>query len=459
MSNERRVALWAYAAQFSGISLNVFLLPLIVRLFPIEKVALWYLFLTIGSLGALAEQCLEPAITRYVTYARNGVRRLPKYGERPRDACGVIDPVLTRTVIGAARWLHVRTSAINILLFGAGGSVYLWHLASPEGLASETLRAWTVFSVAQYAGCRLMVNIPILQGLGRTHEALQSLALQRTAFLLCAIVGIWYAPRLEVIGVAQLAANLLGLGLAKMRVQRAAAAIGITGTATAIDLRPCVQEMLRGSSRLWATRFGAFQITKSCLLLVSSFIGLQAAGSLALSMQAMETINLLAMTPLFSRLPRLYELRTLERISEMKANIGNSLLVAWTTFSAGSLVVLLYGSSLLQLIGSRSTFLPTDTLALLLITGLLEMNHSFCATLLLLDNRVPFMKAALLSGGAIVGLSSLVMYTTSWGVLGALAVPFLVQLMYNNWKWPMEALKLLDTSYRELARLGIAWRP
>jgi O-antigen/teichoic acid export membrane protein len=435
---------------------SLLLLPLLLRQLPVEKVALWFIFLTIGSISSLAEQSLEPAITRYITYARGGVRELPKYGTRPGPARGQLDQKLVEVVVASARWLHVRSSVLNLVLLGTGGGMYLWLLASQTHIEVETLTAWGLFVVAQYLCGRLMVNIPILQGLGRTHEAFQALTLQRMGFLITAIVGIVLMPRLEVIAVSHFVSVVLGLGMARLRVRQLLAGKYVTPKPE--EVRTCVRDLVRGSWRLWVTRFGAFLIVKSNLLLVSSFLGLGVAGSLALSMQALEAINLLALTPLFSRLPRLYELRTGGLIQEIKQCVGGVLLIAWVTFCIGSLCLLWLGPQLLLLMGSKSTLLPAGSLALLLVTGFLEMNHSLSATLLLLDNRVPFMNAAVLSGVLIVGLSSLVLSQTELGVLGALAVPFLIQLGYNNWKWPREALRSLGSNYCELVRLGITWR-
>jgi O-antigen/teichoic acid export membrane protein len=459
MKHQRSLGFWAYAAQFSGLSFSLILLPLLIWTFPVERIALWYIFLALGSLGMLAEQSLEPAITRYVSYGRNGVIELPRYGMSPGAATGQMDIQLISAVVSAARWLHVRTSAINLAFFGLGGGIYLWLLASPTELTAETVRAWALFTAAQYIGCRLVVNIPILQGMGCTSEAYQALTLQRTIFVVTAIIGIVLYPRMEVIGIAQLIATTFGLGMAWLRVRRLLAEANTPLIACKQTIRSCIREILHGSVRLWITRFGAFQIVKSNLLLVSSFLGLQAAGSLALSMQAMEAITLLALTPLFSRLPRLYELRTQRLTQEIKGCVGNSLLVAWLTFIIGSIYLVWQGPDLLNLLGSRSSLLPLTSLLLLLLTGLLEMNHSFSATLLLLENRVPFMKAAVLSGLLTLCLSSLILSQTGLGILGALAVPFFVQLAYNNWKWPLEALRSLDTNYLELAKLGISWRP
>jgi len=456
MKEDRCLSFWAYAAQLSSI-FNLFLLPLLLRAFPPEKVALWYLFLTLGTLGTLAEQSIEPAVTRYLTYARTGVVFLPQYGAPPGPASGEPAIQLMRIVVAAARWLHARTSLLNLGLFSIGGGLYLWHLGAMNDMGLETLRAWTLFSIGQYLTCRLLVNVPILQGLGHTRFSFQAMALQRTLFFLCATVGLFYAPSLEILGYSHVISTGIGLGTAGLKVRRQLA--GVQLHLEYDEISSCVRELLRGSTRLWITRFGAFLILKSNLLLVACFLGLQISGRLALSMQAMDTLTLVALTPLFSRLPKLYELQTLGHSLWIKSCVGSVLLMAWITFSVGSVWLVLQGPSLLILMGSRSSLLPMSSLLLLLVTGMLEMNHSFSATLLLLDNRVPFVKASVISGFLIVILSSLVLAHTRMGLIGALAIPFSVQLAYNNWKWPTEALRMLKTNYGELLRLGFTWKP
>lgn len=453
---ERRLSFWAFAAQFAGLSFSLVLLPMLLRYYPTEKVALWYVIVTLGTVGTLAEISLEPSITRYMTYARNGVATLPVYGEVPSPSQGGPNAPLSGVVVAAARVLHARVGALNLLFLGTLGAVYLWGLSSRAGLQIETLSAWMLFAVAQYVGCRLMVHVPLLQGMGRAAWAFRAFAFQRLTFLLASIVGIRLFQRLEVIGFAQLAGNAAGFGLAWWLSRPLLREV--SDQPPRDDVLRCVHEVLRGSVRLWVTRLGAFLIVKSNLLLVSSFVGLAAAASLALSMQALEALTTLAMTPLFSRLPRLYDLRVRGEDAAMKQTVGGVTLLAWVSFVSGALLFAAWGPGILDVLGSRSTLLQTNALVLLLLTGFLEMNHSVSATLLLLENRVPFMSASIVSGVAIVGLSGAILSWTSYGVLGALAVPFVVQLCYNNWKWPVEALRSLRTSYYELVRLGMSWK-
>ena len=48
----------------------------------------------------------------------------------------------------------------------------------------------------------------------------------------------------------------------------------------------------------------------------------------------------------------------------------------------------------------------------------------------------------------------LVQYT-HWDLIGVVAIQFLVQLAYNNWKWPVVVLKELNFSVKEFFDLAL----
>ncbi|HHH1715679.1 TPA: hypothetical protein ACPY4M_004563, partial [Yersinia enterocolitica] len=88
-------------------------------------------------------------------------------------------------------------------------------------------------------------------------------------------------------------------------------------------------------------------------------------------------------------------------------------------------------------IGVKLSFLPLNYLLILGLIYLLEMNHSICATIITSKNKVPFVFASLFSGGLIILLSIILSVHFKYGVLGLILAQGIVQLMYNNWKWPL----------------------
>jgi len=80
----------------------------------------------------------------------------------------------------------------------------------------------------------------------------------------------------------------------------------------------------------------------------------------------------------------------------------------------------------------------------------LEMHHSLYGQLVLTENRNPFLRPALISGGAIAVLS--VLLTPRLGIWGMLLSTGFVQACFNNW-WPIgRAIRGLDLTVRGYAR-------
>ena len=76
-------------------------------------------------------------------------------------------------------------------------------------------------------------------------------------------------------------------------------------------------------------------------------------------------------------------------------------------------------------------------IATMALIYLLELNHGpLCAAFLMTENQVPFLPAALGSGLAIVAIGLVLAAHTSLGVWSVIIAQGVVQLTYNNWKWP-----------------------
>lgn len=76
-------------------------------------------------------------------------------------------------------------------------------------------------------------------------------------------------------------------------------------------------------------------------------------------------------------------------------------------------------------------------LAVLLVFQFLEKNHSLAATFIQADNRIPFFIPSLVSGIAVVILLWLFLSQLHWGLWALILAPGIVQLAYQNWKWPL----------------------
>tara|TARA_B100001063_G_C16493121_1_gene418344 strand:- start:126 stop:689 length:564 start_codon:yes stop_codon:yes gene_type:complete len=132
-----------------------------------------------------------------------------------------------------------------------------------------------------------------------------------------------------------------------------------------------------------------------------------------------------------------------------------TMFVFYFIFILGSLVFVLFGSSILELIDSKILLPSLNILFIYLLVNLLETNHSLYATLITTKNEVPFVKPALISGFFIILGSYISLEYTSLGLLGLILVQGFCQLVYNNWKWPLYVCNEFNTNFFKVLILGI----
>jgi hypothetical protein len=120
---------------------------------------------------------------------------------------------------------------------------------------------------------------------------------------------------------------------------------------------------------------------------------------------------------------------------------SRAIAVQWIVSIIGILFIVILGPIVLNFIGANTTLLPSFLLVILGSVFFLEWNHSTFATLITMSNTVPFVGASVFSGIGIVTTSVIVLEFTNLGILGIVLSQGIVQLAYNNWRWPLWVLR------------------
>jgi len=109
----------------------------------------------------------------------------------------------------------------------------------------------------------------------------------------------------------------------------------------------------------------------------------------------------------------------------------------------------LFGPPVLAFIHSKTHLLPLLMMLLYLIVAFLESNHSMSGLLLLTKNEVPFVKAAIISGFASLGMLFFSFEYTTIGIWGMILAPGIAQAVYQNWKWPLKVKRELNITGKD----------
>ena len=432
------------AAQGLSLGMWLILLPVALRYLPQHEIGLWLVFLTIASLAQLLELGFQPTIARNVAYVYAGAQNLQPAGLLTA-ASGAVNGQLVANLFAASQRIYTVMAAAAAGLLWIVGTAYVVSIAPSDPSLSTSLFAWLAFSAGYVINFYYGYLNAFLQGRGDMLLSNKVLVTSRIVQLFLSAGLIACGARLLGLGIASLVSTVVGRFMAYRYLRQSSLPTVSGQTASAQQVNDLVKILWHNASRHGAVMVGAFLITRANILIASSRLGLVEATGFALSIQILLILQALAMLPFNLALPRLNLMRAQGRTDAMQRIFGTALAAALGLFVLAAMSLVILGKPLLAYIGSATTLPGPMVLSAFSVVFLLELNHGICGNFITTDNQVPFMKAALFTGLAIT--------TTAWwiapsfGVVGFLMTIGFWQVIYNNWKWPMEAARLLGASY------------
>lgn len=452
----KRDLLWGYSASVLNIGAGLILLPVILRFLPPEDVGLWFVFITLASLAQLLEMGFQPTIARNAAYVYAGAQSLQKVGLK--DETSNQQPInleLLDALVFSARRIYQFVAFLSLLILLVGGSFYIAQLVTPTQNHDTAILAWLAFAGGYVVNFYYGYINGLLQGRGDIAQANKVIVITKSTLILLGAAAVATGYGMLGLGLAAMVSSIFGR-IAAYRYFHS----GYYPIKTSVELskrakltRELVKILWHNASRLGLVQLGAFLIQRGNILIASSFLGLEAAASYGMSVTVLMSLSGIAMVISQLQFAYMSALQTKGHREALSVVYGRILFMSWALFLLGLFFLLAYGAPLLVLLGSKTELLPEWMLLLLGVIMLLEMNHSIAATYLTTTNHIPFVYAAIFSGIGIFLLSLITI--VPMGVFGLIATQGLVQLAYNNWKWPSNASKHLQSRTIELMLIGM----
>jgi len=431
----KQEVIWGYFSQSLNIGAGLLLLPIILIELQKSEVGLWFVFITIASLGQLIEFGFQPTISRNVTYVYSGVDSLIKSGLTSIKKGDVtVNYKLLATLFSTSNFLYKRTAVIAALIFFVPATFYINTLLDKKNII--VLISWILYSTG------ILINLyggyysGFLVGRGDITLFNKVTALNKILFILLSAVTLLNGFGLFGIGVSSIISSLVGFKFLKKYFYSKKDTIKFCNEEISNEQN---KEMARviwhNSSRLGYVQVGAFLIQKSNILLASTVLGLTAAASYGMTVSILTALSSISISIFQINLPKFNRLQINNEKYTLKILYGDYLCISIAIFIIGFLALIFFGNSFLEFINSRTQLISSKQIFTLGIIILLELNHSISAIYLTTKNYIPFVSAALLSGICVVALGYLAIpYFGLWALIISQGV---VQICYNNWKWPL----------------------
>lgn len=431
---------WSYLSVFFSVGSGVILLPFILYSMPSDTVAVWNIFQTIYALTMLLDFGFRPSFARNLSYIFSGVKKFSVNGVEESHSEDISYVLLKDTLQAMKIFYRWAALLVLVLLLSVGTWFFVMLMSKYSGDSDDALVAWILLCVINCYNVYTLYYDSLLTGKGYISQLQKITILGQAVYLFVAIILILCGMKLSAIVLSQ----ALSVVVKRVLSYRVFFNVELRGELSRVECN-APYDVLRviapNAVKVGLTSFGSYIVNRSAMFLGAIYLSLDVMAQYGVCIQILDIMARCGTMMFVTYSPKIAQWRTqrdMARIGRVYIYSIASLLVIYIV---GGTVVLLAADPLLDVIHSKTHLLPAGLVMLMLVINLLEQNHGIAAGFIQADNRVPFFIPSLLSGFATVLLLWLMLDIFDMGVLGLILAPGIVQLAYQNWKWPTVVIK------------------
>jgi len=429
--------IWNYAATFMRLASALIILPLILRLLPQEEVGLWNIMIGLNAMIYLLDFGFFQTFSRSVTYIFSGAKEFRNEGLSEANNDGTVNFSLLKGSLQAMRYYYAGVALLLIIILFTGGYYYIEQLMRSFSGNKESARiAWYLYGILLSYQFYTYYYDALLVGKGMIKRSRQIIVFSQCTHIVLASILLLLGSGILSMVCGQTLATLLNKYLAKR---------AFYDKETRMNLKKVVAEDWKKIIRtLWTTAYKtglaslSWVFTNRMLTLIGGlFIPLAVIGSYGITKQIVDLTYTLSLIWFSTFLPKLTQNRVIGRNDEVKRIYIKAQYVAIAVFGVISVGVILFGPWALGVIKSTTPLLNSDLMIVFFIASFFEAFTYLSTSVLMSNNIVPHYKAQIVTAIATVLILIVMLKYVDAGVLALILVPFIVQLLYQHWRWTL----------------------
>lgn len=448
--------IWSYLGYFFSYGTNLLILLFVMRRLDTELLGLWYTFLSVGSLVQILDFGISSTLIRNVTYAWSGVSAIKKEGfESFEDGNNEPNYILLGKILFTSKNICMVIAVIALVVMGLAGTPYIFYVAREISI-SKYLAAWILFVMATFLNIYYIFWPDSLKGVGDIKDAQIAIVVSRLIQIIVAIAGARIGNGLIGLSLAYL---IMGIVLRVLSKKYLFQYHDIGNKIRSYNIKNSFFQTKSIFITIWhnAKKAGivslsTFLFRQTSTLVCSAYVSLTETASYGLCVQLIGTLAAVSCIWFKAESPMLVSLKVENNIQELKKHFSLCVYIYWLVFLSGILVISTIGIRLLNFIQYNTT-LPLGMLLFVALVNCLEYNHSIFCEYITMSNNVPYFKASTITG-VTVAILTVFSGMFAGNIYILIFVQFIVQLVYNNWKWPKVVLSELRMSPASFMVLG-----
>lgn len=455
ISITKKDLIWSYLSIFFQIGSGIIVLPFVLRKLTADEVGYNYVMLTISQMVTLFNTGFAPMFGKNLSYVFSGAKELKKEGiveSKSED----IDYHLLAILIKVGKVVYFRFGLIVLFLMLTGGTLYVYDVTHKFTLVPNALVIWVIYSVSIFFNLYYGYLDSLMTGRGYIMETKKAGIYSRITYIGISI-GLLYCG-LGLIGIC--IANFIApfvtrfICLKKFYDPETKSLLK-KEVVNRKERKDTFAIIWHNTKKMILVAIGAYCVNRVSLFLAGVFLPLSTVASYGLMLQFGGIIISISINYFITEQPKMAYYKIKGNIQALRNEFSTSWVCFIVLILSGFALLITLGPWILNILKSNTVLPATNIMIIYAIVTILEQNHSLCASLLVVGNRVPPVACSLIPGFAILILTWCCLNFTHFGLLGVVIIPGICQLVYNNWKWPLEALRELNMNIFQVFDVGI----
>lgn len=455
MKLSNRDYLWSYIGVFLSLSANIIMVPFIMYYLDGDHYGLWGVFQSLVGITVLFDFGFSTTFGRNINYCWNGAERLEKTGA-VYSTSKEPNFYLMKKTMAACQRVFLIISGCTLLLLLTVGTLYIRHISAAIN-PSESITAWTIYAVAIFMNLYFGYYNAFLRGVGAIEQVNKAMVYARIAQIGLTIVLLMSGLGLIGTGIAYLAYGTLFRVIGKREFYNYK---GIGKGLKSITVKIPGAEIKDTFITVWynAWRDGIVSLAnylagQASTIIVSLYMPLTQTGAYSLGIQITTAIAQIAGAMYRSNQPILQS-AYINNDKEGQRRTMSLIIVSFSILDiSGLLFATLIGLPLLRLIRPETVVAPLTLLGLGIYQFVLYFRNCY-ASYFSCTNRLPYVKAFLISSITGVALSMLTLGVLNMGIWGIIVAQLISQGAYNAWYWTLKAHQEMELSFHDTVYLG-----
>jgi len=423
---------YGLTAQFLNIGFGILIIPIAsIKLSP-EILGIWFLFFTLQSFVMIFFNSVSDIFPNYFTNFLTK-KKLTKELNLNTNKFHVL--------LKSTSLINLLFTTFILLIFILFAFFYIPLISSQiSNQISNIYISIAIFATSTALDGLSMHYVYALRGTGNQKYWYISTIMARITQLMLSIYFLNIGYGLLGLTAAYLISNILKFFLRLAFFRQVEKQLEISFEKYQfIEIIQTIQAYKKTIFKLFATQVSTFFTLRSAPFFISYALSLETSSMYSIAQTIINTLHSVSRVVVQN-----YQQHFVVALSDIQKKLSilrRSLLFTSTIYFFGAMVSILFLDYFLVFIGSNIKSLPSEFLILMFIFNYFEMISSFSIFYILSYGKVPFMKASLISGCLIIFFQFIAVSTTYNTLLFILLAQYLVQISYNNWRWPLYLIK------------------